>query len=181
MSDCRKEASWGSELFIEGLLNSSEITVVDDLRGMYNLSNLIMLLDTPPGYAMRNLREQNFAGRKVIVITWNTCPEYLQDLWEMNIDALICKPVFDKSIQNALLQISDGNRYENINNKSSVLTQGERQILRLIAQGKTNREISQETSTQLQTVKNVLACIYQKLHLKNRSEAVIYYWGIYQD
>jgi two-component system response regulator DevR len=56
----------------------------------------------------------------------------------------------------------------------SQLTQNEAKILRLIAEGKTNREIAAEVYLSDATVKNYVSNILSKLNLKRRSEAAAY-------
>lgn len=55
------------------------------------------------------------------------------------------------------------------------LTPQERLILPLLAKGKTNKEIAVELSLSDKTVKNYLASIFDKLHLKRRTEAVAWF------
>ncbi len=56
----------------------------------------------------------------------------------------------------------------------SELTPREKEVLELIAQGKMNKEISQELSIAEDTVKNHLRNILAKLHLQNRIQAAVY-------
>lgn len=55
----------------------------------------------------------------------------------------------------------------------STLTQRERVLLALIAEGATNREIAEHLALSEQTVKNNLSVLYQKIGVKNRAEAVM--------
>jgi ATP/maltotriose-dependent transcriptional regulator MalT len=54
----------------------------------------------------------------------------------------------------------------------SVLTDREAQILKLIASGLTNREISSSLSISESTVENHIHHIYAKLGISNRAQAV---------
>ena len=54
----------------------------------------------------------------------------------------------------------------------SVLTDREAQILKLIANGLTNREISNHLSISESTVENHIHHIYAKLGISNRAQAV---------
>jgi DNA-binding NarL/FixJ family response regulator len=56
----------------------------------------------------------------------------------------------------------------------SQLTENEQRILRLIAEGKTNREIAAEVYLSDKTVKNYVSSILSKLNLRRRSEAAAY-------
>jgi len=53
------------------------------------------------------------------------------------------------------------------------LTDRERQILRLIAQGVSNHDIADQLSISLKTVRNHVANIYSKLHVVDRAQAAI--------
>lgn len=52
-------------------------------------------------------------------------------------------------------------------------TERERDVLRLLVQGKSNREIAEELSIAEITVKNYLSHIFEKLGVSNRTQAVI--------
>jgi DNA-binding NarL/FixJ family response regulator len=56
----------------------------------------------------------------------------------------------------------------------SGLTPRERQIIRVLAAGATNREIAARLGLSEQTVKNRLSVIYGKLGVRNRLEAVVH-------
>lgn len=55
------------------------------------------------------------------------------------------------------------------------LTQREREILQLIAQGYANREIAQQLTIELGTAKNHVHNILDKLNVKTRRDAAVYY------
>ncbi len=56
----------------------------------------------------------------------------------------------------------------------ALLTRRERDILELVQQGKSNREIAQILVIEEKTVKNHINNLYSKLHLKNRQQAITY-------
>ena len=53
-----------------------------------------------------------------------------------------------------------------------MLTDREHQILKLIAQGLTNREIARQLSISVSTTENHIHHIYTKLRISNRAQAV---------
>lgn len=53
------------------------------------------------------------------------------------------------------------------------LTDRQRQILRLVAEGNSNKEIANQLSISLQTVKNQLLIIFAQLGASNRTQAVV--------
>ena len=66
------------------------------------------------------------------------------------------------------------NSSTNTNDDLAVLSQQERTILDLIAEGKTNKEIAQEVYLSDKTVKNYVSSILSKLNLRRRSEAAAF-------
>ncbi|MQB02361.1 MAG: response regulator, partial [Actinobacteria bacterium] len=58
--------------------------------------------------------------------------------------------------------------------KQSQLTENENKILKLIAEGKTNKEIAAEVFLSDKTVKNYVSSILSKLNMRRRSEAAAY-------
>ena len=53
------------------------------------------------------------------------------------------------------------------------LTDRERDILRLIAQGHSNSEIAQTLVLSLKTVRNYISNIFSKLHVADRAQAIV--------
>jgi DNA-binding NarL/FixJ family response regulator len=60
--------------------------------------------------------------------------------------------------------------------KRNVLTQRERQVIELVAQGKTDREIAEELLIARTTVIGYLRNVCQKLGASNRTAAAIKYY-----
>ena len=59
--------------------------------------------------------------------------------------------------------------------KISDLTDREIQIVKLLANGKSNKEIADSMFVAIETVKSHLQTIYKKLEVKGRTEAAVYY------
>lgn len=55
------------------------------------------------------------------------------------------------------------------------LTKRESDCLKLIAQGKTNRQIANELELKEKTIRNYLQVLYPKIQVRNRTEAMRYY------
>ncbi len=58
--------------------------------------------------------------------------------------------------------------------QESSLTERDLDILRLLAKGSTNQEIADQLHIAEKTVRNRLTQIFRKLHLENRSQAIVY-------
>src|SRR4028119_1321572 len=54
------------------------------------------------------------------------------------------------------------------------LTEREREVIKALAQGKSNREIASALDISERTVRNHASNIYKKLHIFDRTQAVIY-------
>jgi NarL family two-component system response regulator LiaR len=54
------------------------------------------------------------------------------------------------------------------------LTEGEIEVLRLVAEGADNQAIAEQLNLSVQTIANRLRSIYQKLHVNNRTQAALY-------
>jgi len=54
------------------------------------------------------------------------------------------------------------------------LSKRETEILQLVAQGATNKDIAEKLFISEYTVRNALSIIFQKLHVNNRTEAAVY-------
>jgi RNA polymerase sigma factor (sigma-70 family) len=66
--------------------------------------------------------------------------------------------------------------HEEVEKKWNSLSERERQILRLMADGVSNKEISSKLSVSESTVEKHLEKVYQKLEVSSRAKAVL--WGI---
>jgi DNA-binding NarL/FixJ family response regulator len=53
------------------------------------------------------------------------------------------------------------------------LTRREEDILRLVAEGQSNKEVGEALDLQEKTVKHYMTIILQKLHVRNRTEAAL--------
>jgi DNA-binding NarL/FixJ family response regulator len=64
---------------------------------------------------------------------------------------------------------------DGVSSSRSTLSPQERLIVPLLAEGKTNKEIAAHLKLSDKTVKNYLANIFEKLHVKRRTEAVAWF------
>ncbi|MBX6765504.1 MAG: LuxR C-terminal-related transcriptional regulator [Rubrobacteraceae bacterium] len=142
-----------------------------------------LLLDVPRAYAVRALEELDRSDSKVVVVTWNTCPEYVEDLRELRPDALLSDEFFlrqdlDDALLRVLSLVSADETYSFTPGPQTALTSSERAVLRYAAYGWNNRRISRKLCLSEQTVKNRLRSVYRKLGPCNHTQATLYYWGM---
>lgn len=68
-----------------------------------------------------------------------------------------------------------GARKKSKKEEQVLLSFKEKEVLKLIAEGKINKEIAAELSVEINTVKTHITNIYKKLNIKNRAQAADYY------
>lgn len=144
-------------------------------------ADVTVVLDVPTGFARNVLERDHEHGRRRVVATWNPCPEYWEDLWDFQVDALIAGGCPIPTLAYAITQVAEGASLRLPSRSVTTLTVVERRILRLLAYGCSNQEIAAQLSLSHQTVRNNLTAIYEKLQLKSRGEAILHYWGMSTD
>ncbi|MFP4436089.1 MAG: response regulator transcription factor [Chloroflexaceae bacterium] len=143
-------------------------------------AQIIIILDAPHGFALRlmEMPDKFDDTTRCIVATANTCPEYLQDICDTNVHGLLAGDHDFNVMLAALLHVVAGQRYSTMQ-VDTILTSAERRVLRLLADGHTNKEIATNIFTTHQCVKNTVAALLSKLELYHRHEAMLYYWGLH--
>jgi DNA-binding NarL/FixJ family response regulator len=63
---------------------------------------------------------------------------------------------------------------DSVSSGSAPLTDREQQVLRLLAEGASNKEIARQFSLSVHTVERHIANIYSKIGVRNRAEATAY-------
>ena len=144
-----------------------------------------LLLDVPRAYAMRMLEGMDRTDSKVIVVTWNSCPEHVEDLRELQPDALLSDEFFmrrdsDTAFAEVLDRVANDECYTFTTASPTALTSAERAVLRYVARGWDHKRTSKHLCIGEQTVKNRLRSVYRKLNVCSRAQAVLYYWQLWQ-
>jgi DNA-binding NarL/FixJ family response regulator len=84
------------------------------------------------------------------------------------------EPMIDSSIAGRVL-VEFGRLTRDQQNRDFLdLSQRETEILQFVAQGATNKDISEKLFISEYTVRNALSIIFQKLHVNSRTEAAVY-------
>jgi DNA-binding NarL/FixJ family response regulator len=151
-------SSFGEAL---GLLRKDKfsIAVVDlSLRDGQNLDGL-QLLKITQGHHI-----------PTIVVSGLSEPEEIQRIYaEHSISAYIEKQSFDRSAFKRIL--ADTKRSSQTSSELSMLTDREREVLELLAQGMTNKEMAEKLVITTNTVKRHLKAIFEKLDVHTRAAA----------
>jgi DNA-binding NarL/FixJ family response regulator len=144
-----------------------------------------LILDLPRSYAMRTVESMRRDEPKIIVATWNPCPEHAEDLWDQGIGALVSGDVLlrrgiGETVVEIVTHLAKGQRYRMTPGPGTELTPGQRTALRLAVRGLDNGEIAEELCVGRQHVKSTLSTVYQALGVRNHVGAALYYWGIWE-
>jgi two-component system response regulator DevR len=139
--------------------------------------------------ACREIKEKH-PGTKVIMLTSYSGEDEVQKAIYAGADAYLLKEIGSDNLINTIFQVQAGRcildgavtkkvmeqlrKSQAQAGEQELLTPQELQILSLVAQGKTNREIAKSLRLTEKTVRNYVSNILSKLGLKNRTEATAY-------
>ncbi len=146
-----------------------DVVVVDDMQ--------------LPENAIARLREatEHAPTAKRLLLTMRMDEEWLNEAFEAGADGVISKSVHPVSMGTLLREISQGHVVQRfrasrpaVNQEDCPLTEREKEILSLAAEGYTNNRIARELWVTEQTVKFHLSNTYRKLGVSNRTEATRY-------
>lgn len=105
-----------------------------------------------------------------IVVSGITEPEEIQRVYSTySISAYIEKQAFDRAAFRRV--IAETKQLQESKSELSTLTEREREVLELLAQGLTNKEIAEKLVITTNTVKRHLKAIFEKLNVHTRSAA----------
>ncbi len=126
---------------------------------------LVLTMQEGEDYFFRLLQ----AGASGYVLKGAGSAELLSAIRAVQQGGVYLNPTMTKKVLGDLLK-----RPEQVNAASDRLTPREHEVLKLIAEGKTNREIADELVLSLNTVQTHRLHIMEKLNLHNRAELVKY-------
>jgi DNA-binding NarL/FixJ family response regulator len=178
----------------------TDIELVGDVEGMQGMADILdrlapdvvlldlELADTGGVEALRQIREIA-PLLKVIVYTSHDEEDYIIQAAELGVDGYLLKGSPKEEIVGAVRSVSDGGTaiesavaaklMHHMNKRSArakqpavTFSKREKQVLELLAGGKTNREIGETLFISESTVKFHVHAILSKLDASNRTEAV---------
>jgi len=145
------------------------LAVIDlSLQGANNTWDQGMVDLNQDGYKLLNATRSE--GIPTIVVSGITEPEEIQRIYsEYSISAYIEKQAFDRA---AFRRVVEETRLTyNSLSELSALTDREREVLDLLAQGLTNKEIAEKFYITTNTVKRHLKAVFEKLDVHTRTAA----------
>jgi two-component system response regulator DevR len=90
-------------------------------------------------------------------------------------DVAAGRSILGSDITTRVLRLIRGGQAQGQNPDISTLSPQERRVLALVADGKTNKQIAEQLQLSENTVKNYLVNVFEKLQVKRRAQAAIYY------
>jgi len=140
----------------------------------------IMDIEMPVKTGLDAAEELHNSDCKVIILTTFARPGYFERARKAGVRGYLLKDSPIEELVSAIRTIVDGKRiyapelvdfvYED--DSENPLTERESQVLTLVAEGKTTKEIAAELFLSAGTVRNYISTILEKLHVGNRIEAI---------
>lgn len=143
-----------------------------------------LLPDMPVVELVRRLRAHPEAPRVVVLLSRQTGVDAIAELLSLDVEGLVPRTIDGAALVGAVQRVRRGEHVvdpgilvtdraaDDETGEASALTAREREVLVLLAEGHSNREIASSLYVSLPTVKTHLAHIYAKLGAKNRNEAL---------
>jgi len=113
-------------------------------------------------------------GAKGYLLKSASMREVTQAIRQVHAGAVPIEPTLTGALINEYRRLIDGVEDRSGDDRLSLLTEREVQIMRYLAMGMSNKEIADEMAYAEKTIKNYLSTIFQKLHLRDRTQVAIF-------
>ena len=127
-----------------------------------------------------------YPGLRIMMLTTFNDEEYIRSALKAGADGYLLKSAAIETMANQLRALVSGTAVldrnvfkaiiEPAHNTLDGLTEREQDIVECVAQGLSNKEISEKLYLSDGTVRNMLSIILDKLELRDRTQLAIYYW-----
>lgn len=117
-------------------------------------------------------------GCKIIILTTFSRSGYFQRALKAGVSGYLLKDSPSDELANSIRSIMQGRRIyapelmDDVYSEENPLTEREKEVLELVADGKNTKEIADQLSIKTGTVRNYISTILEKLDVKNRIEAI---------
>ncbi|WNS77488.1 response regulator transcription factor [Bacillus sp. DTU_2020_1000418_1_SI_GHA_SEK_038] len=138
----------------------------------------MMDIEMPEKSGLEAAEELKELDCKVIILTTFARTGYFQRALKAGVRGYLLKDSPSEDLANSIRTVMAGRRIyapelmDDVYNEENPLTEREKAVLELVADGKNTKEIADELSIKTGTVRNYISQILDKLEVKNRIEAI---------
>jgi two-component system, NarL family, response regulator DesR len=138
----------------------------------------IMDIEMPGKSGLEAAEELKGLGCKVIILTTFARTGYFQRALKAGVSGYLLKDSPSEELANSIRSVMSGRRIyapelmDDVYGEENPLTDREKEVLELVADGKNTKEIAEVLSIKTGTVRNYISIILDKLEVKNRIEAI---------
>ena len=138
----------------------------------------IMDIEMPVKSGLEAAEELKGKGCKVIILTTFARTGYFQRALKAGVSGYLLKDSPSEELANSIRSVMLGRRMyapelmDSVYSEENPLTDREKTVLGLVADGKDTKEIASQLSITTGTVRNYISTILDKLEVKNRIEAI---------
>lgn len=138
----------------------------------------IMDIEMPGKSGLEAAEDLKDSDCKVIILTTFARTGYFQRAVKAGVGGYLLKDSPSEELANSIRSVMAGRRIyapeliDGVYGEENPLTDREKEVLELVADGKNTKEIATELSIKTGTVRNYISTILDKLEVKNRIEAI---------
>ncbi|MDG4657240.1 response regulator transcription factor [Ectobacillus antri] len=138
----------------------------------------IMDIEMPGKSGLDAAEELKGLGCKVIILTTFARSGYFQRAVRAGVSGYLLKDSPSEELASSIRSVMNGKRVyapelmDDMYGEENPLTDREKEVLELVADGKNTKEIADQLSIKTGTVRNYISAILDKLEVKNRIEAI---------
>ncbi|MBT2654102.1 response regulator transcription factor [Bacillus sp. ISL-18] len=138
----------------------------------------IMDIEMPGKSGLEAAEELKGLGCKVIILTTFARTGYFQRALKAGVCGYLLKDSPSEELASSIRNVMAGRRIyapelmDDVYGEENPLTDREKEVLELVADGKNTKEIAETLSIKTGTVRNYISIILDKLEVKNRIEAI---------
>ncbi|MDR4946149.1 response regulator transcription factor [Neobacillus cucumis] len=135
-------------------------------------------IEMPGKSGLEAAEELKGLGCKVIILTTFARTGYFQRALKAGVSGYLLKDSPSEELANSIRNVMAGRRIyapelmDDVYGEENPLTDREKEVLELVADGKNTKEIAETLSIKTGTVRNYISIILDKLEVKNRIEAI---------
>ncbi|MEH7386992.1 response regulator transcription factor [Bacillus sp. JJ1521] len=164
------------DMEVVGMVNNGQeaISLVKEL----NPDICMMDIEMPLKTGLEAAEELKETDCKVIILTTFARTGYFQRALKAGVKGYLLKDSPSDELADSIRNVMSGKRVyapelmDDLYSDENPLTDREREVLELVADGKNTKEIADELRIKAGTVRNYISTILDKLEVKNRIEAI---------